>query len=188
MASGTLGNFELIRELGSGGMGRVYLARDTKLRRLVAIKVVPGSLGEDSRRRLLSEARATCALNHPNIVTVYEVGESAGQDYIVMEYVEGRPLSEVISPGGLNPPDAARYAAEIADALALAHASGLVHRDIKPANISSFHGRSHQGGRFRYCQAHHRDSGRGRRTNSHHTDDGAEHRGRNGRVYVTGAG
>jgi non-specific serine/threonine protein kinase len=118
-------------------MGEVYKALDTKLGRPVAIKVLPASTGADltARRRLLEEARAAAALTHPHIVTIYSVDESAGNDFIVMEFVEGKSLKERLEEGPLDLPDLLRFGIEVSDALAAAHAIGLVHRDIKPANI-----------------------------------------------------
>lgn len=125
-----MAHYEILERLGAGGMGVVYRARDTKLERMMAVKVV-GEGGEAAaKERLLREARAASALNHPNICTIYEVGESDGQSYIGMEYVEGRPL------GGLLPEDdVIRYGIQIADALAHAHERGVVHRDLKSANV-----------------------------------------------------
>lgn len=114
-------------------MGVVYRARDTKLERVMAVKVVRGDWGDEgegARGRLLREARAASALNHPNICTIYEVGEADGQSYIGMEYVEGRPLG-----GPLPEDDVIRYGIQIADALAHAHERGVVHRDLKSANV-----------------------------------------------------
>jgi len=120
--------------LGAGGMGTVYLARDTVLDRTVAIKVL--EVGDtDARARLLHEARAASALNHPNIVTVHAVEQQGDTAFIVMEHVEGVPLHRAIPEGGLPPAEALRHAIGLADALAAAHAHGVVHRDIKPANV-----------------------------------------------------
>ena len=136
-----LGQYELLEQLGAGGMGAVYKAHDPTLQRTVAIKV----LHEESRSqetgvrmssaRLLQEARAASALDHPNICTVYEVGEHEGQHFIVMAYVEGKPLSALIPADGLPPESVIRYGTQIADALAHAHARGIVHRDLKSQNV-----------------------------------------------------
>jgi serine/threonine protein kinase len=132
-----LAQYRVEAKLGEGGMGAVYRAYDTKLRRTVAVKVLaPGRLGDpESGQRLIREARAASALNHPNIVTVYEIGSERGVYFIAMEYVEGRPLSAVIPSKGLPLARALDYAIAIADALARAHAAGVIHRDLKPANI-----------------------------------------------------
>lgn len=130
-------HYEVQEKLGEGGMGAVYRAYDTKLRRPVALKVLaPERLADaESKQRLLREARAASALNHPNIVTVHEIGSEGGVDFIAMEYVEGRPLSALIPAGGLPLARALGYAIAITDALASAHAAGVIHRDLKPANI-----------------------------------------------------
>jgi eukaryotic-like serine/threonine-protein kinase len=131
------GVYEIVSPLGAGGMGAVYKARDTKLVRLVALKFLrgEGSDGDAARALLLREARSASALNHPNIATVYEVGESDGRAFIVMELVEGRTLNAVLERGALAPETAVRYGLEVASALSHAHERGIVHRDLKPANI-----------------------------------------------------
>jgi len=136
-AGAQLGPYQILEEIGAGGMGRVYKARDTRLRRTVALKTLPPAQFDDpgSRERLMREARAASALNHPNIVTVYDIGSAGGVDFIAMEYVDGCPLSQLIPPTGFPVARALTYAIEIADALAQAHAAGVVHRDLKPANI-----------------------------------------------------
>ncbi|MGA2133136.1 MAG: FlgO family outer membrane protein [Bryobacteraceae bacterium] len=132
-----LGPYEVISPLGAGGMGEVYQARDTRLDRLVALKTLPAEqmAGADRQRRFLSEAQAASRLNHPNIVTIYDILEQDGAYSIVMEYVAGSTLQQLIAAGPLPLQDAMKYAAEIADALAAAHAAGILHRDLKPANI-----------------------------------------------------
>ncbi|HXX44497.1 MAG TPA: protein kinase [Candidatus Acidoferrales bacterium] len=132
-----LGAYEIVSLLGSGGMGLIYQARDTKLGRLVALKFLRGSdrSGDSASARLLQEAKNASALNHPYIATVYEVGESDGRAYIAMEFVEGRSLSAVLERDSLAPETAVRYGLEIAAALAHAHERGIVHRDLKPANV-----------------------------------------------------
>lgn len=131
-----LGPYEIVELLGKGGMGEVYKARDTRLGREVAIKILPsGAASNENRlRRFRTEARAASALNHPNIVTIHDVGESDGIHYIVMEYVEGRQLGSVIAKG-LSVDQVASYATQIADGLVRAHEVGIIHRDLKPANI-----------------------------------------------------
>jgi len=132
-----LGSFEILGLLGKGGMGQVYRAYDTKLRREVALKVISTEhlADPESKRRLLREARAASALNHPNIVMVYEIGSEGGMDFIAMELVEGRSLHEVIPPEGLPLAGTLDYAVQIANGLEKAHAAGIVHRDLKPGNI-----------------------------------------------------
>jgi len=133
----TFGPYTILERLGAGGMGVVYKARDSKLGRLVALKLpAEGALADSTARaRLLREAQNASALNHPNIATIYEVGEHDGQIYIAMELVEGRPLSNVIPPNGLTNEAVLRYGLQIAAALSHAHERGIVHRDLKPANI-----------------------------------------------------
>ncbi|HEY7923864.1 MAG TPA: protein kinase [Vicinamibacteria bacterium] len=132
-----MGAFEVLAPLGAGGMGEVYRARDLRLGREVALKVLPAErLADESRRlRFVQEAKAASALSHPHIVTVHEVGSSDGTDFIVMEYVPGTTLDAVIPPHGMRLGEALRVATAIADALAAAHAKGIVHRDLKPANV-----------------------------------------------------
>ncbi|HUR82428.1 MAG TPA: protein kinase [Thermoanaerobaculia bacterium] len=132
-----LGNYRLLERIGAGGMGEVWRAEDTKLLRHVAIKILPRQLALDSewKERFLREARAIAQLNHPNIATIYSIDEHDQSFYIVMELVEGEPLSNMIAQGPMQPPDAVRVAAHVADGLSEAHEKGLVHRDIKPDNI-----------------------------------------------------
>ena len=135
IAPGTrIGPYEIQAPLGSGGMGAVYKAHDPTLQRTVAIKVL-AKQDEDASARLLQEARAASALNHPHICTIHEVGEHEGQAFIVMEHVEGKPLSALIPADGLPPESVIRYGTQIADALAHAHERGIVHRDLKSANV-----------------------------------------------------
>ncbi len=132
-----LAHYKILDRIGSGGMGEVYRARDTRLGRTVAIKVLPAAVADDPdrRERFLREARAAAALSHPNIAALYEVGEDDGQLFLVFEFVPGEPLSKLIAGRPLNPRRAIQFAAQVADALADAHAAGIVHRDIKPDNI-----------------------------------------------------
>src|SRR5690348_18313421 len=124
-----LGHFELLEKIGEGGMGRVYRARDRRLDRFVAIKVLPEARLADSdrRARFVQEAKAASALNHPNIVTIHEISEYEGQTFIVMELVEGKPLNDFIARKGMRLTEALRIAVQAADALAAAHAAGIVH-------------------------------------------------------------
>ena len=132
-----LGRYKIQHKLGAGGMGDVYAALDTDLDRLVAIKVLPPiyTSNPEFKARLLREARAAARLNHPNIVTVYEVGELAGTTYIALELVEGRTLKEVQADGLPELAQVVGWVCQIADGLAEAHAAGVIHRDIKPSNI-----------------------------------------------------
>ena len=137
MIGETLGQYRIESRLGEGGMGVVYRARDERLHRTVAIKLVAGGTGgstPEDRARLLDEARAASHLNHPHICTVYEVGDIDGRMFIAMEYVDGRPLSEMLPSNGLPVETVLRYGAQIAGALAHAHERGVVHRDLKTAN------------------------------------------------------
>ena len=137
MIGQTLAHYEILGPLGEGGMGVVYRARDTRLGRLAAIKVLPSAAktNPDGKRRFVREAKAASALNHPNIITIYGIDQAAGVDFIAMEYVAGTPLSELIPAGGLRLSTALKYAVQVADALAAAHAAGIVHRDLKPSNV-----------------------------------------------------
>jgi serine/threonine protein kinase len=137
MIGRSLGHYRIEAKLGEGGMGVVYRARDTRLDRTVAIKILQPDFVADSerKRRFVQEAKAASALNHPNIVHIYAIDNDSDVDFIAMEYVEGKTLNEVIGPQGLKTSETLPYAVQIADALAAAHAAGIVHRDIKPANI-----------------------------------------------------
>lgn len=137
LAPGTrLGPYEVISVLGAGGMGEVYKARDTRLERTVAIKVVHvREAGADSRRRLEREARAISALDHPNICALYDVGHYDGIDFLVMQHLDGETLAERLRRGPIPMEQLLRIAIEITDALDRAHRAGVVHRDLKPANV-----------------------------------------------------
>ncbi|MGA8038382.1 MAG: protein kinase [Candidatus Acidiferrales bacterium] len=137
MLGQTFGQYRIIDKIGAGGMGEVYRARDEQLGRDVALKVLPSQLlSDDSARRLLiREARMASALNHPNICTIHTVGDNEGRNYIVMEFLEGRPLSELVGESGLPADTVVRYGEQIADALAHAHKHGVIHRDLKSSNI-----------------------------------------------------
>ncbi len=138
LASGSkLGTYEVLALLGTGGMGEVYRARDTRLGRDVAIKVLPADrlADEDRRRRFVQEAQAASALNHPHIITIHEIESADGHDFIVMEYVRGKSLDALIPRQGMRLAEVLRIAIPVADAVAAAHARGIIHRDLKPANV-----------------------------------------------------
>jgi serine/threonine protein kinase len=136
----TISHYQVLSLLGAGGMGEVYLARDPRLDRTVALKILPGEFAADADRmqRFTREAKAASALNHPNVATIYDVGESDGISFIVMEHVEGDTLQARISRR-MIPPEVVDIAVQAADALDLAHAKGITHRDIKPANLMLTH-------------------------------------------------
>jgi Tol biopolymer transport system component len=131
------GAYEIVAPLGAGGMGEVYKARDSRLDRLVALKMLPRDFANDAtaRERFEREARSASALNHPNILTVFDVGRDSGADYLVTELVEGTTLRERLAAGPLPPREVVRLGAQIADGLAAAHGAGLIHRDLKPENV-----------------------------------------------------
>jgi eukaryotic-like serine/threonine-protein kinase len=138
LSSGTrLGPYEIVSPLGAGGMGEVYRARDTRLDRTVAIKVLPSHLSDnpDVKQRFEREARTISALNHPHICTLHDIGHDSGFDYLVLELVEGESLAQRIAKGRLPVKEVLQVGAEIADALDKAHRAGIVHRDLKPGNI-----------------------------------------------------
>ncbi len=137
LAGRRISHYEILQKLGEGGMGSVYKARDTRLARLVAIKTLPREKVEDPdrKRRFVQEAKAASALNHPNIVSVYDIDRAGGVEFIAMEYVPGKTLGEMIGRKGLPLGRALEYAVQMAGALAAAHAAGIVHRDLKPANV-----------------------------------------------------
>src|SRR5262245_18629917 len=137
-----LGPYEIVAPIGAGGMGEVYRARDTRLERTVAIKVLPASLASDPqlRERFDREARAISALNHPHICTLHDVGHQVGVDFLVLEYLDGETLADRLAGGSPGRPtlsvhDALTIASQVADALDKAHRAGIVHRDLKPANM-----------------------------------------------------
>jgi serine/threonine protein kinase len=137
MITKTLSHYEILAPIGEGGMGIVYRAIDTRLGRPVAVKLLrsAGAINPESRKRFIHEARAASALNHPHIVTIYDIGLDQGADFIAMEYVTGSSLAHVLAQSRLRIEESLTYACQIADALATAHAAGILHRDLKPANI-----------------------------------------------------
>src|SRR5262252_1582750 len=132
-----ISHYEILEKLGQGGMGVVYKAQDRRLNRFVAVKVLPAEKVGDAERkgRFMQEARAASALNHPNIITIYEIGCAGGIDFIAMEFVAGKTLDRCIPRHGLRLNEALKYSVQIADALAAAHKAGIVHRDLKPGNV-----------------------------------------------------
>ncbi len=138
LTSGTkLGPYEIQSPLGAGGMGEVYRARDTRLERTVAVKILPSHLSEnpEARQRFDQEARTISSVNHPNICTLYDVGHQDGTDYLVMEYLEGETLADRLRKGPLPIDQVLRYGVDICEGLEKAHRCGVVHRDLKPGNI-----------------------------------------------------
>ncbi|MBA2503921.1 MAG: serine/threonine-protein kinase, partial [Pyrinomonadaceae bacterium] len=137
MFAETLSHYRILEKLGAGGMGEVYLAQDTKLERLVALKILPRDLAanEDRMRRFVQEAKAAAALNHPSIAHIYEIGEGEGTSFIAMEYVDGDTLRVKIHRDRVELSRLLKWLAQVADGLAKAHAAGIVHRDLKPDNI-----------------------------------------------------
>jgi eukaryotic-like serine/threonine-protein kinase len=138
LSKGTrLGPYEILDPLGAGGMGEVYRARDTRLDRIVAIKVLPAHLSSntEARQRFEREAKTVSSLSHPHICALYDIGHQDGIDYLVMEYLEGKTLADQLAKGPLSLDQVLRHAMQIADALDKAHRVGIVHRDLKPGNI-----------------------------------------------------
>ncbi|HLK22261.1 MAG TPA: protein kinase, partial [Bryobacteraceae bacterium] len=131
------GRYEIVEMLGQGGMGQVYSARDTELDRLVAVKFLSPEMASSrlAVERLVREAKAASALNHPSIVHIYDIGQWEGADFIAMEYVEGRTVQQILREGPMPVDDALRFSIQVADAMSVAHAANIVHRDLKPANV-----------------------------------------------------
>jgi len=139
MLGKTISHYKILEKLGEGGMGVVYKAEDTKLKRIVALKFLPSSImaSEAEKTRFIHEAQAAAALDHPNICTIHEIDEAAGRLFIAMEFVEGQSLKEKVSPAGagLSVNSAIEIAMQIAAGLQAAHEKKITHRDIKPANV-----------------------------------------------------
>src|SRR5580658_2233045 len=138
LTSGTkLGPYEIQSPLGAGGMGEVYRARDTRLDRTVAVKILPSHLSEnpEAKQRFDQEARTISSVNHPNICTLYDVGHQNGTDYLVMEYLEGETLADRLRKGPLSIELVLRYAVDLCEGLDKAHRCGVIHRDLKPGNV-----------------------------------------------------
>ena len=134
------GHYEIIEQIGAGGMGEVYLAEDTRLERKTAIKILPGNVAQDEERmqRFVREAKSASALNHPNIITIYEIGETDNTHFIATEYIEGDTLRERLKGAPINLKSALEIAIQVASALDAAHRTGIVHRDIKKINTRVF--------------------------------------------------
>src|SRR5580704_15074065 len=137
MVGQKIAQYQFLEKLGAGGMGDIYKAQDTRLNRFVAIKVLSTASSGDPerRRRFVQEAQAASALNHPNIITIHDIISEGGSEYMVMEFVSGKTLSDLIPKGGLRFPQALKIAVQMTDALTIAHNAGIVHRDLKPANV-----------------------------------------------------
>jgi len=133
----TFGRYKILSAIGAGGMGEVFLAQDTRLKRKVALKILSEKFAVDADRlnRFQLEAKAASALNHPNIITIYEIGESDGTNYIAAEYIEGETLHDNLAENPLQLSEMLDIAVQVAEALSAAHQAGIVHRDIKPENI-----------------------------------------------------
>src|SRR5215467_2481860 len=138
LASGTrLGPYEILAPAGAGGMGEVYRAKDTRLERTVAVKILPPQFSNDAvrKQRFEREAKTISSLNHPHICTLHDIGSQDGVDYLVMECMEGETLAKRLEKGPLPLEQVLNYGAQVADALDKAHRAGIVHRDLKPGNI-----------------------------------------------------
>src|SRR5262245_44015728 len=137
MIGSEIGHYRVVRLLGKGGMGEVYLADDTRLQRQVALKILDPAVAADPdrRERFSREARAAAALNHPNIVTIHSVEEADGHAFLTLEYIDGRTLADSLQPGGLSVERLLSIAIPLADAVGAAHQRGITHRDLKPANV-----------------------------------------------------
>ena len=188
MCGQTISHYRILNRLGRGGMGEVYRAQDARLNREVAIKTLSLDLVSqpDAISRFEKEARAACALNHPNIVTIYDLGQANGMHYIVMELVEGETIREMLASGPIPFRKAVAIAAQIADALAKAHEIGVVHRDLKPENLMVSGDGYGQGSGFRSGKTAGRSEGPpDSNASTSITEHGTVHG--HGRLYVTGA-
>src|SRR5580704_15525586 len=137
MVGTTISHYEVLEKLGEGGMGLVFKARDLQLGRFVAIKVLIAGSDESAshRARFIQEARAASSLNHPNIITIHDIVSLPENECIVMEFIRGKTLADLIEEGRIPTVDCLKFAMQIADALAAAHSIGIIHRDLKPANV-----------------------------------------------------
>jgi eukaryotic-like serine/threonine-protein kinase len=137
MIGKTFSHYRILEKLGEGGMGVVYKARNTHLDRLVALKVLPPEKVSDleRKRRFVQEAKAASALNHPNIITIHDIANENGTDFIVVEFVQGKTLDALVPRKGLRLNETLKLAIQMADALAKAHSAGIIHRDLKPSNV-----------------------------------------------------
>jgi serine/threonine-protein kinase len=137
MVGRTVHHYQFLEKLGAGGMGEIWKAQDTRLNRFVAVKVLTSASAGDPerRRRFIQEAQAASALNHPNIITIHDIISEGDAEFMVMEYVIGKTLIDLIPKGGLRVPQVLKYAVQMTDALQAAHAAGIVHRDLKPGNV-----------------------------------------------------
>src|SRR5678810_178375 len=137
MVGRTVHHYQFLEKLGAGGMGEIWKAQDTRLNRFVAVKVLTSASAGDPerRRRFIQEAQAASALNHPNIITIHDIISEGDAEFMVMEFVQGKTLIDLIPKGGLRVPQVLKYAVQMTDALQTAHSAGIVHRDLKPGNV-----------------------------------------------------
>src|ERR1051325_7635096 len=137
MVGRTVDHYQFLEKLGSGGMGDIWKALDTRLNRFVAVKVLTSAAAGDPerRRRFIQEAQAASALNHPNIITIHDIVSEGDTEFMVMEFVSGKTLVDMIPKGGLRVPQVLKYSVQMADALQAAHSAGIIHRDLKPGNV-----------------------------------------------------